>query len=513
MIHPVLRHRLVPLVLLLALALPRGAGAQGASAFVPLDHPLLPLFEHLVTRGDLEDPSPLVRPFRQLDALRSLARADTAGRSRLAAQIRLLASAFDTLPAAAGWELAPRAGAQAYTTPRRDLQRPSGDDGIKPYLEVGAAARFGALVAVTRPAVEPRLAADPDWTGRRELDVTGRMADAYLTAQWRWVQLFYGQTERNWGPTGLAGIPLSNAGYGRPEFSIAVGTDRLRLSALASGLENVTDSAGQVYHRYFFAHRLDTRPSRRLRLSLWETVVVAGVDRDFDGRFRNPVSLLLLANQYGLGDRENNIMVGLDVSWQAGRSLWVEGQLALDDLQYKNRGSATRYPDRYALALGVHGALGRAASWRALYTQASSLAFRTFTPAQAFLDGGVGIGRTEDDYDQLSLFASIPVGARWLVSPEATLVRQGEGRIADPTPPSNTVEAGNTPQLFIGTVARTYRLALNASGQQGALALTASGGYHHTVNAANVAGRTTNQFEGRLFVTIGHRYRGTLSDP
>jgi hypothetical protein len=503
------RACLVALALFCCALGPRDAAAQGASAYVPLDHPLLPLFEHLVLRGDVEDPSPLVRPFRQVDALRALARVDTVGHSRLAVQIRVLATAFDTLPADAAWALAARAGVQGYTASRRDLVRPAGPDGIKPYFEATGSARFGALVAVTRPAVEPRLAHDPDWTGRRELDVTGRMADAYLTAQWRWVQLFYGQTERNWGPVGVAGIPLSAAGYGRPEFGIALGTDRLRLTALASGLENLTDSSGQVYRRYFFAHRLDTRPTRRLRLSLWETVVVAGVDRDFVGRFRNPVSLLLLANQYGLGDRENNIMVGLDASWQVGRSR-LEAQLALDDLQYKNRGGSTRYPDRYAFTLAASGPLGRALSWRALYTQASSLAFRTFTSAQAFLDGGVGIGRTDDDYDQTSLFASIPVASHWLLTPEATLLRQGEGRIADPAPPSNTTEAGDTPQLFIGTVARTYRLALNASGQQGPVALSASGGFHHTVNAGNVAGRTTNRFEGRLFVTLGVGSRGHL---
>src|SRR5512147_2093600 len=47
-----------------------------ASPFLPLDDPRLPLLEHLIARGDIEDPSPMVRPFRRADALRALAEAD-----------------------------------------------------------------------------------------------------------------------------------------------------------------------------------------------------------------------------------------------------------------------------------------------------------------------------------------------------------------------------------------------------------------------------------------------------
>lgn len=505
---PLLRRVIAAALILAALGSTR-LSAQ-ASAFVPLDHPLLPLFEHLVARGDIDDPSPSVRPFRQQEALQVLAGADTVGHPALAARIRALMEAFDTLPPDATWSLEPRAGAQAYSSPRRDPDRPVNDAGAAPYLELGAAARFGALVAVTRPAIEPRLTDDPEWTGRRNLDVTGRMVDGYLSAQWRWVQLFYGQVERNWGPVGIQGVALSNAGYGRPEFGVSLGTAKVKLTALASTLQSTTDSAGQVYRRYFFAHRLDARLSRRLRLGLWETVVVAGVDREFDGRFRNPVSLLLLANQYGLGDRENNILVGLDADWRVSRRLHFSGQLAIDDFQYKNRGGADRYPDRYAFTLAANGALASAASWRAFYTQVSSLAFRTFDPAQDFLDGGVGIGRTYDDYDQAGLAVSLPLGTRWLVTPEASLIRQGEGRIQAPVPPGFTTEAGDTPQLFIGTVEKRYRMGLNVSGRYHGLSLGAMGGAERRVNADNVEGRNSTRFIGRLFVTVGFRRRGSL---
>src|SRR5687768_13997910 len=52
--------------------------AQG-SPYIPLDDASLPLLEYLIERGDVDDPSPMIRPFRRTDAVRALAGADTVG--------------------------------------------------------------------------------------------------------------------------------------------------------------------------------------------------------------------------------------------------------------------------------------------------------------------------------------------------------------------------------------------------------------------------------------------------
>src|SRR5688572_10337087 len=74
---PRLRHAWLAAALLGALAPARGAAQS--SPYIPLDDPRLPLLEHLIARGDIADPSPMVRPFRRADALRVLSGADTAG--------------------------------------------------------------------------------------------------------------------------------------------------------------------------------------------------------------------------------------------------------------------------------------------------------------------------------------------------------------------------------------------------------------------------------------------------
>ena len=490
-----------------------------ASPYLPLDDPRLPLLEHLIARGDIEDPSPMVRPFRRADALRVLAAADTAAEPAArgsAAIVHALRAAFEELPGEQTWRVAARAGAQAYSHIRRDVLHPLGPDGVRPYADFTGEAVIGPFALVTRPAAEPRIVDDPEWPGRKDLTLAWRFPEAYVSAQFKYGSIFYGQMERNWGPVGLPGIGVSNYGYPQVEASFRIGTGSFDLEALARSLidgrdtlsRTLTDTLGNRVHRYFFAHRASARLSNRFRLGLWETVVLSGVDRDFDGRYRNPVSVLLLANQFGLG-ADGNVMFGLDAHWRVSGRTTLEAQLAIDDLQYEHNSGADRYPNRWALTVAAFGPLGRALGWRAFYTQASSLAFRTLDPFESFTDAGVGLGRNFDDMDQLTLTAGVPRGPRWLLTPELTLLRQGEGRIDDPFPASSSA-AGAIPQIFIGVVERTWRAAIDLRGREGPLDLHLNAGLHHVVNAGNQEGRTVNRFEGRLQATLGLSRRGVL---
>jgi len=497
-------------VVLLATALAGGlfplrATAQG-SPYITLDDPRLPLLEHLIARGDIEDPSPMVRPFRRADAERILAAADTSADSRAGRIIGQLRSEFKD-PSGNPWRLSGRVGAQAYTHARRELLHPVGPDGVNPYAEVSGSATFGNLVLVTRPTVEPRLVDDPDWPGRKDVGLAGRMADAYIAAQFKYAHLFYGQLDRNWGPVGLPGIPLSNYGYERQGLSIEAGGGPIWLSALATDLQDQIDSIGQTVHRYYFVHRLRVRFSPRFSLAPWEGMIVSGPDRNFESRYRNPLSIGYLANTIGLGDR-SNVMLGLDLHWKAwGRTL-LQAQLALDDFWYDDR---QRNRDRWALTLGAEGPLGSRAGWHVLYTQVSSLALRTFNPADNFTDAGVGVGRNFSDQDQLTFRATMPVrGGEWLLGPELTVLRQGEGQINDPYPVPDANGVLSTPALFIGVVERTYRAGLAITGRAGPLDVLANAGFHHVVNSAHQTGNTVDRFEGRLQVTLGLGRKGVF---
>lgn len=472
-----------------------------STPYVPLDDPLRPAFEHLVARGEVNDPSPQRRPFHRRDALLALDSAAARGTLRDTAIAGRLRAAWAEDTAEARWELAAAAGAQGYTDARRDVLHPAGPDGVRPLAEVRVEAHYGPVVLVTRPTLEPRVAKDPDWSGRHNLKVTGRHPEAYLALQFRYGELFYGQQEQSWGPALFPGIGVSDAAYPRPALGLTLGTARLGLTAQATTLEDATDSTGATINRYFFLHRLHARLGRRLELGLWETTVLAGPGRSFGPRFRNPVTLLLLANEYGLGD-DGNIMLGADVTWRLGAAR-LQAQLGLDDFQYQ----PGKAPNRYAFSLQAEGPLGRALAWRAGYSQASSLAFRTARPFEAFTEEGVGLGRNFADNDQVTVTVSAPVGG-WMVSPELTLLRQGEGRINDPWPTGQAL--ADTPTLFLGTVERTWRAALDVRGRHGPLALHLNAGVHRLQNADHVEGRGRTEFVGRLQATLGTRWRGRL---
>lgn len=478
-----------------------------ASPYIPLDDPRLPLIEFLITRGDIEDPSPMVRPFRRADLLSALDSAgldSTSPAGRLAATLR---SEYQQEDAEAWGRVTGRLGLQAYSNGRRDVIAPSGPDGVEPYADLGLTGVFGPIVGVMRPASERRVNDDPAWPGQRNIDGVFRMVEAYLSAQFKWFSITFGDLQRNWGPVGNTGIPLSFYSYPRTSWAFYVGKRSINLRAVGAALRDETDIAGNVIHRYWFGHRLAFNITKRFQAAIWETTVLAGNDQNFDARFRNPASILLLANTYGQ-TAEGNIMVGLDLHWQAARWLTLEAVLAIDDFQYQETSGANRYPNRLAGTVAGFGPLGERLSWRVLYTRASSLAFRAMNPFESFTDDGVGIGRNYSDNDQLTAMISLPIRQRWIVSPRAVIRRQGEGLLTDPAPPRQG--AGSIPQIFSGTVQTTYRLGLVMSGKGGPIDLQANLGMNHVTNADHQMGVSRTEFQGWLQATVGFDWQGVI---
>ncbi|HEU4587702.1 MAG TPA: hypothetical protein VFS11_03595 [Gemmatimonadales bacterium] len=495
---------------LLALVAARPASAQ-ASPYISFDDTRLPLLEHLIGRGDIADPSPMVRPFRWADAERVLAAADTAPGTASGRLIHELRESFAADTAKARWQVELRAGGQAFTQRRRDPLHLGGDGGVKPYGDFMLAGEFGPVVGVSRAAIEPRLFGDPDWPngprpGRENEQFVGRLIEGYLSAQFKYGALTYGQLLRNWGPVGVPGIPLSPVAYERQGLAIEVGTSKVKLSALGATLRPELNSANQAVNRYYFVHRLDLQVSERLRIAPWESIIIQGVGRTFETPFANPLSLSVLANSFGISDTGSNVMVGLDASWRAGRRTTLQLQGAVDDFWFNDR---QQKQDRWALTFAGYGALGERLGWRGWYTQVSSLALRTANPFEDFTDQGVGIGRNWSDMDQTGFAVTIPVRQRWLLSPEVVFQRQGEGRINAPYPePVNGVQT--QPMLFIGTIEYTYRLGLGISGREGPLDLLATAGVHHVTNDQNQPGVTANRFVAQLQATLAWRRRGRL---
>ncbi len=489
---PAVRLFLVGLVLTLPLA------AQ-SSPYVPLDHPLLPAAEFLIARGDIADPSPMIRPFRRSDLLRAIGHAELDSATASGRLAATLVKAF-TEPNEEHWiRVAPRLGVDGFSRARRDLFHPAGPGGIRPYLESSFELRSGPLVMMSRAAAENRLKLDPDWPGAATQQTKSqayRFIDAYIAGQWKHARLFFGQMDRNWGPAGSAGLSIANRGYPRTDLAFEVIFRDLQFSALGTQLTEMRSNDGTIPKRYFVAHRLNARLTNRLNIALWETGVVTGTNRSFEPGFANSLILFSFPAQLGRRDDRNTILGG-DLAWRPTKRLLLQGQAMIDDMWRRkpdpNGTGEPAHPGRWAATMVGSGALGTRLSWRAHLAVVSALAYRTLDSAQNYVDRGVGIGPQFPDNLSLGLSIGIPVAKSWLVTPDLTLFKQGEGRLDRPFPVGPALTA--TPELFIGNVESTWRLGAGVSGGIGPFQVQGDGGWHHTTNR--------NRLEARIRATIG----------
>ena len=483
--------------LLLALAL-----VQDASPYVPLSHWSMPYVEHWISRGVVMDPAPLTRPFTRRDLAAALAGVDTA---RLATgELRLLTAVRAELrdpERSAAARVTLHASAGAATHSRRDPLRPAGPDKGTAAGGGGLELRLGHLTAATHPYFDTRLRGDPDYRGKKDRVIAGRNAEAYVDAQWTFGELFFGIVDRNWGPPAIEGLLVSAAPYGYDHFLLAIGTQALRIEGLVAQLDDLPDTAGVLHHRYYVAHRLLLRPTRHLSFALWEGTLLAGPERTLEPWYANLLNLGLLA-QYDQGASANN-QLGVDVEARLGAAR-AFGSVLIDDVQIDRGGAGDDEPPSYGLTVGAQGAVGPV-SWTGFYTRVVNLTYRTSQVTETVMRRGVGLARDFSDYDQVTIRASAVLGPGLLVAPEVTLLRQGEGDLRLPYPPSAAY--GTTPTFLSGIVERTVRLAVGARADGRRLGVRGDAGVHLVHNAGHVTGVSDTRFVG----SIALEYRFTWS--
>ena len=496
--------RSVPLLLVLACA-GAPALAQEASPYVPISYWGTPYVEHLIARGRMVDPTPLTRPFRADVLLRTLDAVDSASVTgaewRVVAQLRSDLHRKFRGPSA---RMDFHAGIAGSSHARRDPLRAAGPGHETFSGGTALTLYFGPAVLVTHPYFDTRLKWDPDYLGKKDRVIAGRAAEAYVSAQWTFGELFFGSLDRNWGPRLTEGLLVSPSPYSYDHLGVSIGTDGVRLEGIITQLDDLPDAGGTPNHRYFIAHRFMIRPPGSTTISLWEGTLVAGPNRQLEPWFTNIFTLGLLA-QYDQGSPPNN-QIGVDVTTRV-HSTQLFGSLLIDDLQVDRSTAGDKEPPSYGFTLGAQGAAGPAA-WTAFYTRVTNLTYRTPNPAEAVMRRNVGLGRNFSDYDQLTVRASVIAGPGVLLAPEVTLLRQGQGDFRLPYP---TVAAfPSTPTFLAGVVERTLRLALAANVGRGRWSIAADGGVHLISNADHVSGVNRTRWVGRVQVMWRAKQEGRV---
>ncbi len=465
----------------------------------------MPYVEHLIARGRLTDPTPLTRPFREADLLRALEAADSA---RLSAAewgvVKQLTAELTRRERGPTARLDLDAGVAASSHARRDALRAAGPGHGTVSGGAGLTLYFGPAVVATHPYIDTRLKWDPDYFGKKDRVIAGRNAEAYASAQWRYGEVFFGALDRNWGPPALEGLLVSPSPYSYEHFGIALGTQGVRLEGILTQLDDVVDTSGAPAHRYWVAHRLVLRPPGKTTLALWEGSLIAGPGRQLEPWFANIFTLGLLA-QYDQQGQVNSL-VGFDVTTRIKQTR-VFGSLLIDDIQVDKGATTDREPPQYGFTLGAQGGLG-AFAWTGFYTRIANLTYRTNNPADAVMRRGVGLARNFSDYDQLTLRASLLTARRVLLTPEVTLLRQGEGDFRLPYPPVSAYDS--TPAFLSGVVEKTVRLAISGQLSAGSWSLSGDGGVHLISNFGHVTGAAKTRWVGTVGVTWRYRWESLL---
>jgi hypothetical protein len=503
-----MRFRCLSLAAALAAPVPLAAQALPPHAYLPLEHWATPFVEHLIDRGVVKDPTPLTRPWTVGAVVRALGDADS---TRLTpaerATVRRIVAGL-TPPAGAALATATaEAGLRAATHSRR-LEwalREAGPGNVSPQGGFSLGLQFGPGVLFMHPRLEEQLDQDPDFASRDQ-PLTGRFPEAYGGLRTRYLDFDVGLIQRNWGPPGQPGLLVSNWPLGYDHFFVDVGPSRARVSMLVAQLDALPNNAGDTAQRYFIAHRLRVRPWDWLDLAAWQGTMFTGPDRPLDLWYLTPVRATFETRDQRR--QTANVWVGGDGEIRLGR--WrVAGSVTLDDIQiFKSGGATDEEPPSLALTATVARPVGPLRVWLG-YTLVSNLMYRPVEQAERPYDAvdpargrpGTGLARNYSDYDELTLRVSgVPLPGV-LVSPEVTLLRQGEGDFRLPQPGPS--EYATTPTMFAGVVERLFRAAVSATVDvAGYATVEGNAGVHVRSNAGHISGVRDTEFVGGALVRL-----------
>jgi hypothetical protein len=512
------------LALLVAAGATRPLVAQTTSnLYLPIDFWTTPYVEHLIRAGVLRGLDPLTRPLKRADVARAVAAADTTELSEsVKSNLRLLARELEERPDTVRWKLEGGVGLLAASDASRWADRPSKDSsGLFPRADLAMSLEFPHVALETHPDLNNRLRYDREYTGKKDRFIAGRATEAYAIGSWKYLDVFFGSEERNWGPPEVQGLLLSNSPYSFDHLFIRIGPQRLRLEFLATELNDLpywaadtgTAVTAQLARRFLSLHRLVVVPSQRLSISLSEAMLYAnegGVSRNWEPWYLNPLNLFLLSQ----ADNKptGNSLLAADVSWEARANLRLAGQVYFDDFQIDKGGKGTgnNEPPGYGFTLSATGGLGHgAASWSAFYTRVMNLSYRTPANEEQYTSDSVGLARNYDDYDRWTARLTTAPAPRALVAGEMTFIRQGAGDIRRhyPTPD----QFADSLWFLTGIVERTLRVAAQADWTPTpGLHLSLDVGRHFVWNAGHVQGVRGDRWVWRVRAELRRRTSGAI---
>ncbi len=394
-------------------------------------------------------------------------------------------------------------------TLREDIDFAGSDRDGDYYLSGEGVVRLPSLVFSSRFSVDQSLLDHPNYLGRKDISVAGRIEDSYLLAGFSFVSIHFGRTERSWSPFPDLSLVLSENPFSYDHLYLRIGGKRLslksvfaRLSDLPSGQSGVGDE-----QRYFAAHRLDFRLGSWLQMGLFESAVCGGRGKGIDLSLLNPFTPYVIIENSTT--RQLNSMVGFDIYLIPHPDLTISTQLLIDDVKLSLFGEPIFHgdevePNEFGLAFGATCAdpLGLTGTLlRGRYLKVTNYTYNALDSLERYLEGGIGLGSIiGNDFDEWMIgFDYFPVKS-WIFTTSTRYLRRGEGRISEPFPLEFETEDYPFPS---GVVERRFSLDVSVRYQASAAWFLQGGlGFVDTRNRDHAAGADERNMRGNARLQI-----------
>jgi len=484
------------IVLALCLSAVTSPAQSQASPYVALDDWMMPVIEQLIRSGVIVDPDPLTRPLRRADLLAALDDADMESLpGSIRRSIERLQDALEPVTENHMW-FEGYAGATGGTHGRRHPLREGGNGAVSPQAGLRGTATFGSVVASSHIYVDQRLDDDPDFTGNKDKWLTHRITDAYLSLQFEYGEVFFGSVDRNWGPTGISGSLVSPEPYSYDHVMLRLGSSRIGIQSLLTDLDSYQDPSGVQVQRWWVTHRVMFRPWQSFVASLSQATLWVGVGRGVELRWLNPLKLSRsTALDEPTADSSNSVY-GADFWLLLPRNINLQANFTVDDFGFQFGSIA---PDRLIGSAAIDIPITHQTSARASFAFVSSLAYRASRGAlETIMRRGIGLGRNFSDYTESTISLTTLPATLFTVTPEVTLLRQGEGDFRQPFP---LPPAPDHPFIFEGVIEDTWRTAVRLTATLlDHLDVSGHAGVHFIRNSGHVAGEGRTVFVGGFSV-------------
>ena len=391
--------------------------------------------------------------------------------------------------------------ATAQTSGRRELMLADTGTAVIPAGSLRLLMAGGPIAGAIRVEIDPLLNHDPEFSGRKDRTLAARTHDGYLLGRWQYGELFFGRTDRNWGPQIFEGLQLGDYAYSYDHFYGRIGSDRLHWSMVTARLENYVEAPGRESERYFSIHRLGGRIGK-LELAFSEGYIYAGVGRGLEFSLVNPL------NVFALSWRDENVDGNLSLGFESSYRTEHFGTFALhaliDDYQIDKCDTTCNEPSSTGITLSAER-LPIASGLKAFaaYTRVSSLTYRTPRPDEMYAIHGIGLGRGFSDYEEWRLGLDIAAIPRIPLRAYVGARRQGEGDYRATYPKRTALDAKRIPALIIGQATKITRFGVSGGGFF-APGFRFSGdlGYNSVSPSVSPLNVDASGFEGRIRVSF-----------